>query len=272
MGLCDEARHQHRERQQPVIAAGQRPAEEDQQQERKQRSGGVPDVVEGLGGKRLAHQRDADGRREHQHEPAAPARQHDAGDDRERVHCSHRHRQARRGTEAGRQRQQPVEQRPGAVDDLAGHVAGLRILADERGMRGQHIPGPRDDDAVVRGRLPAVADRVSGRDEHGDRRREAGRDRWRRTRQPDRHAMQPHAERQRGDAERRAQAAGAVVWRRASPIRQCDAASARTRGPMIGARRSSPSLGLQCPASAPRVRPGRRPWRGWRGGRPPGRG
>ena len=145
------------ERQQPVIAAGERPAEEDQQQEREQAGGGVPDVVEGLGRQRLAHQRDADrGRRTSATSP--PRRRASTTQPMIAsvlttpiVSCD-----ARDAAEARRQRDQPVEHRARAVHDLpVDDEPGLRVLADERRVRGQHVPAARRDDAVVAGRHPA---------------------------------------------------------------------------------------------------------------------
>ena len=174
MRLRDEARDDHDRWQQPVVAAGERPAEEDQEQEREHRRGGVPDVMEDLRRQGLAHQRDTDRHREHQHEAAPPPCQHHAADNAERVDDAHRDRGARRTTQSHRDREQPVKHRPRAVNYLPGHVSGLRVLADERAVRAEDVERPRQDDPVVAIGLPTGLDGVNRGDDHRNRRGHAG--------------------------------------------------------------------------------------------------
>ena len=82
VALHREARQEDGERQQAVLAAGQRPGHEQQQHEGQQRRRRVPDVVEGLHVERRAHERHEPGRREHEQATPAAARQRDGRHDR----------------------------------------------------------------------------------------------------------------------------------------------------------------------------------------------
>jgi hypothetical protein len=177
MRLHDEARHQRGRGQQPMVAAGHRPAQEDQQQEGEQAGRRVPDVMERLGGQRSAHQRDGDRGGEHEHQTTAAARERDRADDGQRVDRAHRDGDRRRAADSRGQRDEPVEHRPQAVRDLPGDLAGQRVLAVQRRVRAQDVVGARRDDPLVSARLPVVAHGIDGGDDHRHRGAEPGAER-----------------------------------------------------------------------------------------------